>query len=31
MAKMTLDELVSQLAAIYGSELVGVALYGSAA
>lgn len=31
MAKLTLDELVSQLSAIYGSELVCVALYGSAA
>ncbi len=31
MAKLTLDGLVSQLAAAYGDELVGVALYGSAA
>jgi hypothetical protein len=31
MAKMTLDELVSQLRAAFGSELRAVALYGSAA
>ncbi|MEP7382963.1 MAG: hypothetical protein ABI910_14835 [Gemmatimonadota bacterium] len=31
MAKMTLDALVEQLSAIYSRELVGVALYGSAA
>ncbi len=31
MAKMTLDALVAQLAAVYADELVGVALYGSAA
>lgn len=31
MAKMTLDALVQQLSAIYAQELVGVALYGSAA
>lgn len=31
MAKMTLDELVAQLSAIYGGELVCAALYGSAA
>ncbi|MBK6458297.1 MAG: nucleotidyltransferase domain-containing protein [Gemmatimonadetes bacterium] len=31
MAKMTLEGLVSQLSATYGDELVGVALYGSAA
>jgi predicted nucleotidyltransferase len=30
-AKMTLEGLVSQLSATYGDELVGVALYGSAA
>lgn len=31
MAKMTLDALVQQLSAVYAGELVGVALYGSAA
>src|SRR3954469_23669105 len=31
MAKMTLDELVSQLRAAYGTELRSVVLYGSAA
>ena len=31
MAKMTLDDLVAQLSAIYAHDLVGVALYGSAA
>lgn len=31
MAKMTLDDLVTQLRAVYGSELVAVVLYGSAA
>lgn len=31
MAKMTLDELVAQARAIYGADLVAVALYGSAA
>jgi hypothetical protein len=31
MAKMTLDDLVTQLSAVYGQELVSVALYGSAA
>jgi hypothetical protein len=31
MAKMTLNELVAQLKAIYAADLVGVALYGSAA
>ena len=31
MAKMTLDDLVTQLSAVYGHDLVGVALYGSAA
>jgi hypothetical protein len=31
MAKMTLNDLVAQLQAIYGSDLVAVALYGSAA
>lgn len=31
MAKMTLEGLVAQLSSVYGDELVGVALYGSAA
>ncbi len=31
MGKMTLDRLVEQLSAVYGQELVGIALYGSAA
>jgi hypothetical protein len=31
MAKMTLDELVSQLRAAYGDDLVSIVLYGSAA
>jgi hypothetical protein len=31
MAKMTLNDLIAQLKAIYGPELVGVTLYGSAA
>ncbi|MBK6486349.1 MAG: nucleotidyltransferase domain-containing protein [Gemmatimonadetes bacterium] len=31
MGKMTLDRLVEQLTAVYGQELVGIALYGSAA
>jgi hypothetical protein len=31
MARMTLDSLVAQLTAIYGTDLVGVTLYGSAA
>ncbi|MCC6318991.1 MAG: nucleotidyltransferase domain-containing protein [Gemmatimonadaceae bacterium] len=31
MAKMTLDDLIAQLRAIYGNDLVAVALYGSAA
>ena len=31
MAKMTLDDLVSQLRAVFGGELRSVVLYGSAA
>lgn len=31
MAKMTLDNLIAQLSAVYGEELVAIALYGSAA
>jgi hypothetical protein len=31
MAKMTIDDLVAQLSAVYGNELVAITLYGSAA
>lgn len=31
MAKMTLNDLIAQLKAVYGADLVGVTLYGSAA